>query len=121
MYQSSGNNIKSSPKLIQKLNDAIQIINECFELKEVYIFGSFAKGTEQKGDAVDLFVIANTEIPFIERMEIINDLFGQGHIRAEVIVYTPDEFKIKMDMEDSFIAEIMEYGIKIYPTDDRLE
>lgn len=115
MYKPSPSHIGDSTKFLQKLNQAIDLITHNFDTQKIFLFGSFAKGTNVKSSSIDLFVIANTDIKFIERLEFINDIFGRNHIRSECIIYTQSELDRKLQLNDSFISNIIETSVQVFP------
>lgn len=60
-------------------------------VREAYLFGSI--GTERFGPSsdVDLMVVADTDLPFVERGALFDDLRDRVP-SLEILVYTPEEF-----------------------------
>ena len=59
---------------------------------EAYLFGSFNSDKFSRHSDVDLFIITDTKVPFVERPLLFDhllDLFPS----LDILVYTPDEFK----------------------------
>lgn len=77
-----------------------------------YIFGSFACGKEQLWSDIDLIIVKDSNLPFIERPREFFDLLDIG-IPLDILVYTPDEFeKIKKE-KNGFWQEIQSKIIQI--------
>ncbi len=60
---------------------------------EVYLFGSFNTEKFSHHSDVDLFIITDTELPFVERPLLFDDLLDLFP-SLDILVYTPDEFKV---------------------------
>ena len=62
---------------------------EC--VKEAYIFGSFVEGKLNPWSDIDLLIVADTELPFLERPRQFAELNELG-VPVDILVYTKDEF-----------------------------
>lgn len=60
-------------------------------VRSAYIVGSFARQEAQPWSDVDLLIVHETEMPFVERPRIFDDLCDFG-IPFDILVYTPHEF-----------------------------
>lgn len=58
----------------------------------VYIFSSFTTSRFSSNSDVDLFIVTDIEIPFIERPLLYGDLLD-AFPSLDILVYTPAEFK----------------------------
>jgi predicted nucleotidyltransferase len=68
-------------------------------VKEAYLFGSFAEEKCTPWSDLDLVVILQTDLPFVERGRDFEDLFELG-IPIDLLVYTPQEF-LQLQVSDS--------------------
>lgn len=73
----------SKKEIIQKIKNAKEDLIERFNIRKLYLFGSFAKGTNNEKSDVDFLVILDESFINIERLECIsllkeylNELFG---------------------------------------------
>jgi len=57
-----------------------------------YLFGSFNTDKFSRHSDVDLFIITDTEVPFVERPLLFDDLLD-AFPSLDILVYTPDEFR----------------------------
>lgn len=82
-------------------------------IKTVILFGSYAKGIQDKRSDLDLLVIQDTKERFFDRLKDIEmKIMNRLNIYPEIISYTPKEFEqIK---ERAFIQTILKEGITIY-------
>ncbi len=60
-------------------------------VKEAYIFGSFAESKLNPWSDLDLLIVADTELPFLERPRQYIELNELG-VPIDLLVYTKDEF-----------------------------
>ena len=60
-------------------------------VKEAYVFGSFVEGKLNPWSDLDLLIVADTELPFLERPRQFAKLNELG-VPVDVLVYTKDEF-----------------------------
>jgi len=72
-------------------------------IKEVYLFGSFAKGEVHEASDIDLIIVGDFKEKFFERIQKITALTD---LPIEPLIYTPQEFK-KLKKKNSFIKKIM--------------
>lgn len=94
---------KSMPEYLkQRLIDAL--IGK--HLQRVIVFGSYARGDYDQYSDLDIIIVCNTKLPFVERFREFHQLF-------ELLVYTPQEFEGMVERENPFIMQALEYGIDI--------
>lgn len=58
----------------------------------IILFGSLASGQVHEWSDLDVVVIAETELPFLDRLEQIF-LRLEPHVGLDVLVYTPEEWR----------------------------
>ncbi len=73
-------------------------------VKEVYLYGSFAKGEIHEGSDIDLIIRGDFKERFFERIGKVLDLTD---LPVEPLVYTEDEFRQMIREGTPFISEIM--------------
>ena len=59
-------------------------------VRAAYLFGSAATGTMHPDSDVDLMLVVDSPLPFLERWQDFEDLFGLAP-RLDLLVYTPAE------------------------------
>ena len=57
-----------------------------------YLFGSINTDQFSRHSDVDLFIITETDVPFVERPLLFDDLLDTFP-SLDILVYTPDEFR----------------------------
>ena len=84
-------------------------ISKEFKIKEVYLFGSYAKGTNNVDSDIDIAVVLESDIDTIDLMVDLMMLTQNIDLRIE-----PHPIKVN-DFEEGnpFIDEIKETGLKV--------
>ena len=104
------------PKILNNIRKLIDELSRRLRIVEVYLFGSYAKGTWIKTSDVDLIVVSPDfeNIPYLERLEIIYRIEWQLRITPfiEVIPLTPAEFRQKME-ESAVLRDARRYWVKL--------
>lgn len=78
-------------RLEAELQRFLPIVTEQLHPDLIILFGSLASGQVHEWSDLDLAVIAETELPFLERLEQIYLRF-EPHVGLDVFVYTPKEW-----------------------------
>lgn len=79
---------------------------------EAYLFGSVASGKAGAWSDLDVVIIAETDMPFIERPRVFWDLLDLG-IPLDILVYTPSEFSNLLAAKTGFWKEFSKNNIKL--------
>jgi len=96
-------NIKDSQKVYKKLIRFVSKIKKRFPIKEVYLFGSFARGEIHEASDIDLIIVGEFKEKLFERIQKIISLTD---LPIEPLIYTPQEFK-KLKKRNLFIKKII--------------
>jgi predicted nucleotidyltransferase len=77
------------------------------------VFGSYARGTQDRRSDLDLILVVRTEKRFFERYDEIEGLYEclKG-IPADILIYTPEELDRMADRP--FIRRALEEGVVIH-------
>lgn len=80
------------------------------QISKVILFGSYAKGTNNEWSDIDLAVVSKDfdGISFYDSQKL-TDAMLRTSIDIETHPYRPEDFTI----ENPFVKEILEYGIRI--------
>lgn len=81
--------------------------------QRIILFGSAARGDADVESDLDLLVIKETQQPFVARLEAMARLCRPG-IRADILVYTPQEIEAMLQEENPFIAQALRQGKVVY-------
>ena len=77
-------------RLEAELQRFLTILVDKLHPERIILFGSLANGQIHEWSDLDLVVVAETELPFLERLEQIF-LRLEPHVGLDVLVYTPEE------------------------------
>ncbi|HHV61402.1 MAG TPA: type II toxin-antitoxin system MqsA family antitoxin [Firmicutes bacterium] len=93
-----------------------EIVNRMHPRK-VMLFGSLAAGKVQEWSDLDLVVIANTTLPFLDR---IKEIMRQFHpkVGMDILVYTPEEWETLVRERPFIREEILGKGKIVYERPD---
>ncbi len=82
--------------------------------ERVYLFGSWARGEGDESSDIDLVVIMESEVPFLERSaRVMKSLPGSlGGI--DLLAYTADEFRRMLGDGNAFAEMLLEEGKVVY-------
>lgn len=94
---------KLTEKIIKNLNP-----------EKIILFGSYAWGKPGPDSDVDLFVVKQSSASRRNRQLEARKLLCDSDIPFDVLVYTPEEIKKRLELEDFFIKNIMTKGKILY-------
>jgi predicted nucleotidyltransferase len=98
----------------QEIDELVRRIVARMQPQAVILFGSYAKGTATTASDLDLFVIADTELPFARRADDLKPLFSREWLRVDVHVYTPEEVRELGKEPHSFVKSVLGSGMPLY-------
>lgn len=95
--------------ILKNVEEYINEISKHYSIEGVYLFGSYAKGTNQEDSDIDVAVIINSDDNTFDLMVELMMLTQNIDLRIE-----PHPIKIK-DFEEGnpFVQEIIDTGIKV--------
>lgn len=108
MYKLCRVNIENSEDLLNEIRAFAGRLKESLPVREVYLYGSFAKGEVHEGSDIDLLIIGDFTERFFDRIGKILDLTD---LPIEPLVYTVDEFEEFKKSQNPFILEILKTAI----------
>ncbi len=96
-------------KILNTVEKYIKEISKHYNIKAVYLFGSYAKGTNTEDSDIDVAIIINSDNNVFELMVELMMLTQDIDLRIE-----PHPIKEK-DFEEGnpFVQEIIDTGIKV--------
>ncbi len=98
-------------KLSAQLKKAIEAITP-LNPEKVILFGSFNHGDLNSRSDIDLLVVWNTGLPFLERTQVFYDAI-QPDFAMDILVYTPEEIGELRDI-NPLIRKAFKEGRVIY-------
>ena len=104
-----------STKTIQKkiLEITGKIARE-FKPEKIILFGSYAWGKPNTDSDIDLFIIKKTKKRRIDRARLVHKIIWGSGFPIDLLVYTPEEVKRRLDLEDFFIEDVIYKGKILY-------
>lgn len=88
-----------------------------FRLDKIVLFGSYAQGTPAEDSDVDLLIILPFEgKPVAKSVEMRMKL--RPSFPVDLIVRTPANVRERLEMEDTFMREVLEEGKVLYEAHD---
>ncbi|MDI6714655.1 MAG: nucleotidyltransferase domain-containing protein [Thermodesulfovibrio sp.] len=110
MYKLCRINLEHSKEIINKVKELVSEMKIKLPVKEVYLYGSFAKNEIHEGSDIDLIIIGDFKERFFDRIGKILELTD---LPIEPIVYTPEEFDELNKSQNPFITEVLKTAIKL--------
>ena len=100
-----------------EINEIVSSILTSVPVLEIYLFGSFAKGTEREDSDFDFYVVIPDDSGMREleaSREIRYNLIGKRKRPIDMLVGTQSKFNRRKNYFYSIENEIMESGVKLY-------
>lgn len=106
----------SEKEIDERLEEIKTKLVEEFSPEKIILFGRFARQKQvPRLSTMDILVIADTELRFIERINKAREVTKGDDPIIEPIVYTPSEFKIMTeDVGEGFLESALEEGRVVY-------
>ena len=82
---------------------------------QVIVFGSYAKGCATHHSDLDLFVVADTNLPRAQRTAPVDAMLSGLLIPVDVHVYTPEEMAAYTADDTSFVSTVLRSGWTVLP------
>lgn len=102
--------IERSKDLLGKIRAFASKLKEELPVKEIYLFGSFAKGEIHEGSDIDILVIGDFRERLFDRIGRILDLTD---LPIEPLAYTTEEFEDLKNSQNPFITEILKTAVRL--------
>lgn len=97
----------------RKLKEITDKIVREHQPEKIILFGSFAWGKPTKDSDVDLFIVKKTEDTRTAAIKISGSLFPR-FIAMDFIVYTPQQLKRELEIEEPFVNKVIKSGKILY-------
>ena len=107
-------NVERHQKLAEALEHILRTLTTQFQPEKIILFGSMATGYVGEWSDLDLVIIKDTPLPFVERGVQVARLCSVW-VGVDYLVYTPDEFaKMIADNNPFIIDEVIRKGQVLY-------
>ncbi len=110
MYKLCRVNIEKSEGLLDEIKIFVGKLKKNLSVKEVYLYGSFAKDEIHEGSDIDMLIIGDFKERFFDRIGKILDLTD---LPIEPLVYTVEEFEELKKSKNPFITEVLKTAIRL--------
>jgi predicted nucleotidyltransferase len=96
------------------LAEIVRRIVEKFDPEKIVLFGSYAHGAPHQDSDVDLFVVMNTNMQYVDRCVEISELILPRPFPVDIVVKTPQELEQDIQRNNFFVKEAIETGRVLY-------
>jgi len=100
-------------QIIKKIAEKVR---RQYHPQKIIVFGSYAWGNPTRDSDVDLLIIKETNEKHRERSLKVRRILSEENalVGIDILVYTPEEFAKRIEMEDSFLSKILKRGKVLY-------
>jgi predicted nucleotidyltransferase len=99
--------------LPQAAREVIDRIIAGYGPRRVILHGSFARDDYHEGSDVDLMLVKETGVRFVDRIDQVLG-FSDGEVAIEPLVYTEEELEAMLKAGNAFLEKALREGIVIY-------
>ena len=96
------------------LNEAVSRIIDNFNPEKIILFGSVARGDADEFSDLDVVLIKQTQLPFVQRGVDASKCLRPELAPVNLFVYTPEEFRRMIQDESPFIEQVLAEGRVLY-------
>jgi predicted nucleotidyltransferase len=101
-------------KLADALTHILHTLATEYHPEKVILFGSLAAETVGEWSDLDLVIVKDTTLPFLQRLKEVA-LLCRAQVGVDYLVYTPNEFADMVAQENPFIVnEVLHRGKVVY-------
>ncbi len=83
-------------------------------VERAIVFGSHARGEADEWSDLDLLIVAESDLPFLDRFRAFRALYDVYPHAIELLVYTPEEFAQMVGAENPFVEQVLKDGVTIH-------
>jgi len=109
--------LEQRQQIVGQLEEYCREIARELNPQAVVLFGSFATGDINEGSDIDIMVVADFQVGFLDRIKLLLDL-NRFNLPIEPIGYTSAELEHMKRKGNPFITEVLTTGKIIYPRQD---
>jgi len=96
--------IKGSKKIDEELINFFKKLKERYDVKHIYLYGSYARKEFNEGSDIDLLIVGDFMEKFKDR---IANVLMLTDLPIEPLCYTPKEFEEMKKKENPFILNVI--------------
>ena len=101
--------VKTKEEAVSILKEIFKIIKLDFDIKEAYLFGSFATGTNDESSDIDAGVVIKEDLDFSDKLKIFSKAQEKNNL-VELFAFSEKDFEI---VSSDIIHEIKNRGIRV--------
>ena len=105
---------KKAPYTLNQLATLAEEALRAAGCERAVAFGSYARGTADGYADLDLAIVIPTDRAPLERGDLLRELYEAVPVALDVLVFTPEEFRVGMERATSVFAAIADQGVTIY-------
>ncbi|MCA9386513.1 HEPN domain-containing protein [Candidatus Dojkabacteria bacterium] len=98
----------------KRIDVVIDELKKCENLNihKIILFGGFAREyARPKSSTMDILIVADTKLSFIERIQYVREITRGGEPIIEPLIYTPEEFRELLEEEgEGFLESALDEG-----------
>ncbi|MCL0057728.1 nucleotidyltransferase domain-containing protein [Dehalococcoidales bacterium] len=113
MYKICNINLDQRDQIFNQIEEYCQEVISKLNPQAIILFGSFASGDINEGSDIDIVVIADFQLTFLDRIKLLLDLNHFG-LPIEPVGYTVAEFDKMKQAGNRFIMEVVDKGKVLY-------
>jgi predicted nucleotidyltransferase len=100
----------------RKLSEINRVVSSLldYQPEKIILFGSAARGDADEYSDLDLIVIKKSNQRFVERLVEVMAYLPREVVKADVLVYTPEEFQAMQEEGNPFIEQALKDGVVLY-------
>jgi uncharacterized protein len=98
------------------LEDVVERLVRYYQPSKAILFGSYAWGTPHQYSDVDLFVVKEDPRRALDRildLRLMLERTGGVPFPLDLLVYTPEEVRQRLAIDDWFVQNILDKGITV--------
>ena len=105
----NGINTERYTILNKALEQILAVLRAEYQPEKVILFGSMADGTVSEWSDIDLLIVKNSPLPFMQRLKEVA-LLCRASVGVDYLVYTPDEIEQMKGERNPFILDVLQKG-----------
>jgi len=95
-------------KVLQLISDRLRPI---FDVRDIVLFGSRARGTARQDSDYDVLVIVRSDVEFFKRNQVALRAVGLRSFSLDLLVYTESEYNAAQAMTGSALYWAAQEGV----------
>ncbi len=81
---------------------------------KVVLFGSYASGIPREDSDMDLLIVADTDLPPVERFALVSRMLADFPVAFDIIVKIPEEYSRWRNIVNDIVYFTDKYGQVLY-------